>query len=66
MFSIASLSAFSGSGISPVHPTQVRAQGSAPQVASPPVPPGPLLGKGDSGVEPTRTLPRGSLLDLSV
>jgi hypothetical protein len=66
MFSVASLSAFSGSGISPVPPMQVRAQGSAPQLASPPATQPLPGGKGDSAVEPTRTLPRGSLLDLSV
>ncbi len=71
MLSIASLAAFSGSGIGPVHPTNptpVRAPGgSAPPAGSPPPPPqGPPAGKGEGGVEPTRMLPRGSLLDLSV
>ncbi|MGA3397699.1 MAG: hypothetical protein ABSC95_00660 [Acetobacteraceae bacterium] len=66
MLSVASLSAFSSSGISPVHPTPVRAPGSPPPAAPPPPPQGPSAGKGEGGVEPTRTLPRGSLLDLSV
>jgi hypothetical protein len=49
-----------------VHPTPVRAPGSPPPAAPPPPPQGPSAGKGEGGVEPTRTLPRGSLLDLSV
>jgi len=66
MLSVTSLAAFSSSGISPVHPTPVRAPGSSPAGAPPPPPQAPPTGKGDGGVEPTRMLPRGSLLDLSV
>ncbi|HVC59354.1 MAG TPA: hypothetical protein VND19_03180 [Acetobacteraceae bacterium] len=63
MLSIASLTALSG--INPVHPTLVRLPGSQPPGAPPPPPQGPSTGKGAGGVEPTRMLPRGSLLDLS-
>ncbi len=65
MLSVASLTAFSSSGISPVHPTPVRAPGSPPPAGTPP-PQEPPAAKGAGGAEPTRMLPRGSLLDLSV
>jgi hypothetical protein len=68
MLSVTSLSAFSSSGISPVQPTPVRLPGTSPSSAAPPPSPpqGPPTGKGEGGVGPTRMLPRGSLLDLSV
>jgi hypothetical protein len=65
MLSVASLTAFSSSGISPVHPTPVRAPGSPPPAGTLP-PQEPPAAKGAGGAEPTRMLPRGSLLDLSV
>jgi hypothetical protein len=65
MLSVASLTAFSTGGISPVHPTPVRAPGILPPPAQPPSQ-GQPADKGEGGAEPTRTLPRGSLLDLSV
>jgi hypothetical protein len=67
MLSIGSLSAFSSGGIGPLHPTPARASGTASSSAAPPSPPQvPPAGKGGGGMEPTRMLPRGSLLDLSV
>ena len=66
MLSVSSLAAFSSSnGIGAVHPTPVRAPGSPPPNRPPPVQ-GASGGTGDGAVTPTRTLPRGSLLDLSV
>jgi hypothetical protein len=67
MLSVTSLAAFSSSGIGPVHPTPVRAVGSASPGALPrPSPPGLPTGTGEGAAAPSRTLPRGSLLDLSV
>lgn len=69
MLSVASLAALSSSAISPVHPTPVRAPGSPPANRPPPSPvQGAPAGKGEGAgnAEPTRMLPRGSLLDLSV
>jgi hypothetical protein len=66
MLSVGSLAAFSNLGISTAHPTPVRAQAATPQSASPPQRPVPALGSGNAAPEPTRLLPRGSLLDLSV
>jgi hypothetical protein len=66
MLSIASLVAFSSSAIGPVQPTPVRVPGSGPPAVSPPPRQGPPAGKAEGGAEPTRMLPRGSLLDLSV
>jgi hypothetical protein len=66
MLSVASLTAFVSGGVGPVQPTPVRVPDSAPPAASPPQLKGPPAGKGEGATEPTRMLPRGSLLDLSV
>jgi hypothetical protein len=65
MLSVASLTALSSSGIGPVHPTPVRAPGSPLPDRPPPPVQGAPAGKGEGAAEPTRILPRGSLLDLS-
>jgi hypothetical protein len=69
MLSIASLAAFSSGAIGPLQPTLVRAPGSSAPNASPSptqAQPPPTLANGGGSAEPTRLLPRGSLLDLSV
>jgi hypothetical protein len=66
MLSVASLAAFSGSGINPVHPTPVRAPASPPpDRPKPPPVQGAPAGIGEGAAAPSRILPRGSLLDLS-
>jgi hypothetical protein len=68
MLSVSSLSAFSSSGIGSIQPIPVRLPNIRPPAASQPSSPAQSAptGNGAGGMEPTRTLPRGSLLDLSV
>lgn len=71
MLSVASLSAFSGA-ISPAQPTPVRLPfgSGAPSSTPAPIPQTPAVPQasqsGDGTQPPSRMLPRGSLLDLSI
>ena len=73
MLSPTSLAAFSA-GIQSLHPAPVqrtRVPGTGPPGAGAALPPpatqaGPPRGGGDGTAQPTRLLPRGSLLDLTV